>query len=483
MNLVFQLSRKRNHYILLTFFAFLGVSMVSCDSDKTEDTHITGKIINPTSRYIILTDKEGTRDTVALDEKDKFSISYDTFETGLLRFSHPNEFQTIFVAQGDSISLRINTKAFDESLAFTGSRADENNYLINTFVEIEKSNRSLIGSYKLEPSDFSQLIDSTEQDRVSRLEKTAKKKDFHEDFVTLMKRSFELSSASRKERYPFTHYGRNRLLEAKNLPESFFAHRECIDINDPALLNDYTFRSYVNALVSNTALANIAEKFGTDFIEDRNSLEYRTEKLRIINSLFKAPKSKELFAASETRNFIRTRKNAKEIASLVESFLRISTDKELNNTIQELAGTYIIIEPGRKMDNLPLVDAANKTVELADRIDQLSVIFFWSQEYPDYAVRIHKKVRELKEKYPKIDFIGINIDNSNIDGWKKINAEYRFDLANEYQLKDHGDAARDLEITNRNRTMVVGEDLTIIDSSINLFHFQVETTLLGYLNR
>jgi peroxiredoxin len=483
MIFVFKLSRKRFYNIFTIILVVSCGILFSCESKEAKTTYITGKIINPTARFVVLTDHHGQRDTVDLDENDKFSIGYDTFKTGLVRFSHPNEFQTLFVAEGDSICLRINTKAFDESLAFTGDRSEENNFLINRFIEIEKSNRSLIGSFKLDPDSFTKLIDSTEQDRIARLKDAAQKKDFHEDFVALMQRSFELSSASRKERYPFTHYGRNKLLEAKQLPETFFSHRDCINVNDPELLNDYTFRSYVNALVSNIALLNTAENYGTDFIENRNSLEYRTEKLRIIDSLFKAPKAKEQFAASETRNFIRTRKNAQEIEKLVSTFLRISTDDTLNNSIQELAGTYIIIEPGKKMDNLTLQDASNNSVLLADRIKQLSVIFFWSQDYPDYAVRIHKKVRELKIKYPNIEFIGINIDDSDADDWKKINAEYRFNLANEYQLKNLDNVIPDLEITNRNRTMVVDKDLTIIDPSINLFHFKVETVLLGYLNR
>jgi peroxiredoxin len=457
--------------------------MYSCDDPETGTTYITGKIINPTSRFVVITDVEGDNDTVPLDEKDTFSKSYDSFKTGYLRFSHPREYQTIFVARGDSVCLRVNTKAFDESLAFTGDRAEENNFLITQFITIEKSNRALIGSFKLDADSFSKLIDSTEQARVKHLEKIAKRKKFHKKFVKLVIKTFELSSASRKERYPFSHYGRNNLLEARKLSASFYSHRDCIDVNDAGLLNDYSFRPYVNSLVSNIALDHIAEEYGTDFIKDRNSLSYRIEKLRIIDSVFKLPRAKESYAASETRNFIRTRKNGQEIKELVAHFLKISTDTSLNNAIQQLAGTYIVIEPGKMMDNLVLQDASNKTIQLTERVKQLSVLFFWSQEFPDYAVRIHKMVRELSEKYPNIDFIGVNIDDADVNDWKKINAEYRFNLANEYQLKNSSNRIPDLELTNKNRTMVIDKDLTIIDPSINLFHFKVETTLLGYLNR
>jgi peroxiredoxin len=476
------LLRKLNYMILYTIFILSACIISGCENEDIGTTYITGKIINPNVPYVILTNSEGVNDTIALNEYDQFIASYDSFTTGFIKFAHPTEYQTIFIAQGDSISLRINTKAFDESLAFNGDRAKENNYLVDQFIKIEQQNRDLLSNYKVEPIRFIEIIDSIERDRMNNLEINAKKMKFHQDFVAKTKFTFKISSASRLEQYPITHYGRNKLLDANELPSSFYAHRKNIDLNEKELLNDFSFRTYASALISNIALNNIATKYGTEFIQDRNSLDYRKEKLHIIDSLFTDPAAKEIFAGSEIRNFIRTRKNSTEISALLEEFFKISKNARLNQKVRELATNYKELDPGNKIYNFTLVGRNDTVVQLRDRTKKLSVLYFWSQENADYAVRVHKKVRELRVKYPNIYFIGINTDMVSSSNFKKLNSRYMFDPHYEFQLKNQNEILPHLEM-GENRTMLIEKDLTILDPSINLFHYKIETTLLGYLNR
>ncbi len=476
------LSRKLNHTILYTILILSACIICSCEDDKIGRTYITGKIINPNVPYVVLTTSEGINDTIPLNEYNQFIASYDSFTTGFIKFAHPTEYQTIFIAEGDSISLRINTKAFDESLAFNGDRAKENNYLVDQFIKIERQNRDLLSNYKVEPARFAEIIDSIERARIKDLEMAAKKMKFHEDFVANTRLTFKISSASRMEQYPISHYGRNNLLDADKLPSSFYAHRKTIDLNQNELLNDFSFRTYASALVSNIALGKIAKKYGTDFIQDRNSLAYRKEKLHIIDSLFTEPAAKEIFAGSEVRNFIRTRKNYTEINVLIEDFLKISKNPQLNQKVRELAENYKELDPGNKIYNFTLVGTNDSIIKLENRINKLTALYFWSQESADYAVRVHKMVRELKVKYPNIDFIGINTDLASSSNFKKLNAKYMFDPKNEFQLKNLNEIIPNLEM-GENRTILIDKDLTILDPSINIFHYKIETTLLGYLNR
>ena len=457
---------------------------MSCTEDdpKTE-TVIMGKIVNPNAEFVVLSNFKNVQDTVELDADGMFSITYENLESGFYLFSHPTEYQSIFIARGDSIKLRLNTKAFDESMSFTASRAPENNYMLDAFILTENENREYIKNYEKSPQDFYTLLSSNRAEEVARLEMIAEKKEFDPLFVESAKTSIKLNSYSLLERYPVLHYGKNKVLENKNLPKEFTAHRKEIDLNDSSYYTLTSFRPYVNALVSNMALTNLARTLGPNLKIRKSGYEYNSEKLRLIDSIFDQDVPKELYASNITRNFIRNNKNSSDTKKLVDQFLRISENQELNGAVLALAGTYEKLEPGKKLADLDLLDISNEKTSLTKRIDDLSVLFFWSDRFPDYAVRVHKKVNELRIKYPEIDFIGINTDNKDPEGWRKISDKYRFNMNMEYMLENFDDAAAYLELKGRNRTLIIENDLTIVDPDVNLFHYRIETTLLGYLNR
>ncbi|MGB5981785.1 MAG: hypothetical protein WBG46_06540 [Nonlabens sp.] len=446
-------------------------------------TTISGKVIYPQSDFVVLRNFETLVDTIPLDEGGRFSVTYKDFESGFILFTHAPEYQSIYVNKGDSLRLRVNTKAFDESLAFAGSRAAENNFLLDLFIKTEKQDRKLLEKYKASPMDFYKSLIANQERLIKELKEVAKEKEFDPEFVDQSITSIKLNSYSRLERYPFSHFGKSDILESQNLPDAFTKHRNTIDLNDPDLLTLYSYRPYVNSLISHLALINRAKKEGRGSTVDRNGYDYTREKLSIIDSLIHNRTIKELFAGNVTRNFIRKSDDGKEINKLVGIFTDLSKNDPLNSQIIALADTYEDLIPGNKLDNLKLSDAGNQVLKLAERIDKISVLFFWSEQFPDYAMRVHSKVRELSEKYPEIDFIGINVDDKNQETWKKVNSKYRFDLSSEYQLKNPKAVAGYLDIKNKNRTLIIEDDLTVINPDLNLFNYKIETTLLGYLNR
>ncbi|WP_405369502.1 redoxin domain-containing protein [Nonlabens sp. Asnod2-A12] len=480
------LSRKRNYKIL--YIALLAVSLaalISCEEENSGETSIvlTGKIINPKADFIVLRNYSGVRDTIKLNKKGVFLKKYESITPGLYTFAHPSEYQSIYIGYGDTLRLRLNTKAFDESLAFTGAAAKENNYLINLFLEIEKTNRNLMSEYHREPSDFKKMIDELTAKRIKSLKKTAKKNGFQTNFVENTEKIIRFSSWSTLERYAFTHYGKGDILKSDVLPSNFYSYRQHLEICDTKLLNNYAYRPYVTSLVSNVALYNCARKHGSGEAVDRHGYEYRKEKLHVIDSLFTNEELKGLFAGIETRNFIRSRKNAGEINDLVAEFLEISQDEQLNNQITKIAATYINLDPGNKLPDFKIYDDQKNITQLSSNINGLSVLFYWSNKNESYALRVHRKVNELRYKYPEIKFIGINLDNPESDAWKDAREQFGFNMATEFQLVNSQSISKQLALRNDNRSMVIAPGLTILDPNINLFHYKIETTLLGYLSR
>jgi hypothetical protein len=443
---------------------------------------VTGKVINPRENYVVIRNYTDINDTIVLNESDIFLKKYNNIETGLYTFIHSSEYQSFYLGNGDTLRLRVNTKAFDESLAFSGATAKENNYLINLFLEVEESNRNLLSEYDREPYDFKKMVDTLTAGRINKLKKAAKEYDFQDRFVDDVKLVIQYNAWSRYERYAYTHYGKNEILKSDVLPSNFYDYRHHYKINDKKLLNNYSFRPYVTSLVSNIALYNCARKHGSGKPVDRMGFEYRKEKLHVIDSLFTDQKLKGLFAGNETRNFIRDRKDATEINNLVSEFLKMSQDTVLNNKVSKMAATYINLDPGNALPDFELYSYNKNITRLSSQIKGLSVLFYWSNKHESYALRVHKKVNELRLKYPEINFIGINLDEPSSNVWQETNEKFGFNQNSEFQLKNDQSIINQLALRNDNRSMVVAPGLMILDPNINLFHYKIETTLLGYLS-
>lgn len=327
------------------------------------------------------------------------------------------------------------------------------------------------------------MIDSINDARIKRLKKIASTDNFQDEFVENAVKILNFNSWSTLERYASTHYGKNEILRSDVLPSNFYSYRRDLEICNTDLLNNYAYRPYITAHLSNLALYNCARKHGTGKTVDRNGLEYRKEKLHVIDSLFTDSELKGLFAGIETRNFIRSRKNADEINQLVVKFLDISQDEELNNEITKMAATYINLDPGNKLPDFDLYEFNKEITNLSSQVNGLSVLFYWSIKNESYALRIHRKVNELRMKYPEINFIGVNLDQPQTNVWSETSEKFGFKKSSEFQLVDNQSINKQLALRNDNRSMVIAPELVILDPNINLFHYQIETTLLGYLSR
>ena len=144
---------------LIVAIGFIG----SCTNSKKEQlTYFGGKIIHPKTDFVLLYKNEQLIDSLFLDKEDKFLGNFKNFDEGFYYFIHGNENQYIYFEPNDSISIRLNTWDFDESLVFSGIGAEKNNILIDYFLENEKEryNHTIYSYYSLNPDDFKEKLDS-----------------------------------------------------------------------------------------------------------------------------------------------------------------------------------------------------------------------------------------------------------------------------------------------------------------------------------
>ena len=143
---------------LLFFIIFYGCQ----NSEEITYSYVGGEIINPINRQLTIFKPNKIIDSLELDNNNRFLTKIKSTDSGFYGFSHGNEYQLILLEPNDSITLRVNTLDFDESLSFSGVGSKKNNYLINLFTKYENSRqKGKSNLYRLNPTEFKNKIDST----------------------------------------------------------------------------------------------------------------------------------------------------------------------------------------------------------------------------------------------------------------------------------------------------------------------------------
>ena len=91
--------------------------------------------------------------------------------------------------------------------------------------------------------------------------------------------------------------------------------------------------------------------------------------------------------------------------------------------------------------------------------------------------------KKLKEKYPEVKFIVINIDDFGQDRPKASLKENRFKFKDEYQFKNPKESIEALAIQPMTKTIVIDKNKKIVYNNANIFSGNFEEQLLGAINR
>ena len=156
---------------IFTFFLAF-VLLYGCkDIKETNHSFIGGEVINPKDSKLTIFKSNSIVDTIRLDSENRFLSKIESTKSGFYGFSHGNEYQLILLEPNDSITIRVNTLDFDESLSFSGIGSKKNNYLISLFTKYENSKRNSSNLFKANPKEFKKTIDSLKRDEINSLNK------------------------------------------------------------------------------------------------------------------------------------------------------------------------------------------------------------------------------------------------------------------------------------------------------------------------
>lgn len=451
---------------------------IACSEPKERDSGawFGGQIINPTTDHIILTKNDVVVDTINLNNENKFLYHLDSVEKGTYNFVH-NEYQIIYLEPGDSLMLYVNTLEFDESLAFSGKGASQNNFLIKMFLHNEEESELMPKYYNLPTEAFIKSIDSLKNIKTEKLDEYTSKKDVCEDFVTVAKANIDYNDFLKREIYPYAHYGFNMVNATDSLPKNYYAFRKEIDYNNTLLQSYYPYYRFMNYHFDYLSF----EEYRDQEAFNRYSYLHNTFKLNLIDEYITNQFLKNKLLRNAIRLYLIHSKTLDHEADIIALYKSLNTNPDYAKEIDALAAASIEIMPGKKIPDLKIVDTKNRQYRLRNLISKPTVVYFWSPKQVSHHKNVHAKIDELQRKYPEFDFIAVSTEK-NAELWKQAIARNSYS-AKEYKFSNTKNAIDTLVINSINKVLIVDSNGIILDNHANLFHTRFEEQLLGYLNQ
>lgn len=471
---------------LYSTFIFILITLIGCKKDGNETVldyaYFGGEIINPNTNYVLLSKNDAVIDTIKLDGRNRFLYKINDLTEGLYTFSHGGEYQLILLEPEDSLLFRLNTLEFDESLVYSGKGDKKNNYFINEFLGNEQEEKFVVKLSQFDGKTFQSKVDSLRAHKLNALNKFSEKHNPSDLFLKIAKTNIDYTYYSSKEVYPFMHYGKNKAAILKSLPDNFYEYRKEINYNDEFLSSYHNYFKFLRYHFSNLSLRT-HDHHDINACFDRESLCYNMDRLKLVDSLIVNPIIKDELLYHFTMGYLSKSKNEKNNNLLLKSYLSKSKSEKGKNKMERYTRSIHQLKEGLKFPEINLVTYNRDFIEVNDVISTPTVLSFWSHVYYEHFKESHYKLKELKQKYPEVKFIAINIDDYSVEKSRKLLENHGFFNMNQFKFKNPEKSLETLAVYPMTKTILVDKNKKIVNSNTNLFSIHFEEQLLGLINR
>lgn len=413
-----------------------GSLITSCENgrdDYPNYAYLGGEIVNPTTDHVILKYHGNIIDTVDLDDRNRFSYKLENAEKGLYLLHHKPEVQNVHISPGDSLLLRVNTLAFDESLHFSGRGDEKNNFMSEMFLQDENNSQLLLSFHEYTPEVFLQKADSIKQERLNHLNTVSQKRKFSEDFIDLAREIINYENYDLKERYTYLVKKYHKEF-SKQFPTNFHDYRKEINFNSVALQCSPAYKRLLENYLINYSLSWCAtSELDEDDCYSLTNPENVKIRLRKAGELVQVPTIKENLLEKIAVRGIVMAESRKDIVSILEELKAQKLSGEDLEEMEQLGRIQLAYLPGTSLKGVPLLNMAGQLVKMGDIVKKPTVIFLWSVYNGDH-VEEHALINEYRKKYPEVQFVGINMDLDEEPAWRVSVRRHNYNPNTEYQL-------------------------------------------------
>ena len=452
---------KKNYFpsvfiLLLSLGVLTGFS--GCGTSENENiTFFGGKIKNPKAKYIYLSKQKQLIDSARLDDHNKFAFELDSIKEGLYVFNHGPEFQYLYLRPTDSVLMYLNTWDFDESLIFSGKGSAKNNFLINLYLQQEKTEKNFKGNYRLSEQEFSDLIEAGLQKQLDLYDIFVNEQDNppSAQFEKLAMTGIYFPFYFMKEYYPYNHMWMMKLKEFPELSNEFYAYRDHLDLNDPDLIDYETYFVYIR-----TYLYHLAHK--KKYL-DPNDNNVELNFMKEVNDKISVPRLKDRLLATSAWRSLSNEHMTPEQHSVVQTYFFENCENEkIKSELKVSLDQKEKLKSGQKLPEMIVVDSQGNKVKV-NQVTQNNntVIYFWPNDLMQIEI-VNEKLDKLQKEYPDVQFIGIERTKEHGE-WtafletKKLSADNQFKIPKDSECYSwfEGDMAR---------SIIVNKDGNVLNS-------------------
>ena len=382
----------------------LAIILLSSSLAAQNNFHFSGTIENPNSDSLtIIQYYPTTYHRFNLDENGSFSDSLRV-EEGFYWLNDGEETTEIYLAPNNDLSVFIDAKKFDETLQFTGSLSNENNYLARKALWLESVGKyAIYSAYAAHKElDFLFYTDSLYQERVAYLNNDT---TINASFRSLVVQDDKLEYQSALHNYQAMHryYTKNREFQkSDSFPESFIG----LDLDNPKWINLSSYRSALRSYYSQKVR-------DTGFKEGQ---DWSLECVEMMERNLKSKKVREVMAISDLDRMTSSKQVDSVYFYLDKMLTRQDFKKMVLNAYQKVNKTA----KGMPSPGFTFKDRNDKKVSLDDFRGKIVYIDIWATWCGPCISEI-PKLKEVTNHFKGKDVVFISIcQDDTHERWIKM---------------------------------------------------------------
>ena len=443
---------------LITLFVLMACG--TSEKNNSEGVFFAGEIVNPTSEHVVLYKNDVVVDSARLDSDNRFVFNLSNIDKGLHHFDHSPELQYVFLEPGDSLTLRLNTVAFDESLVFSGTNGDVNNFLIEMFLSYEDEERFVYSLYELPPHDFSTKIDSLRSLKLEELRALKESNDISDNAYGMAKAAIDYSSFTYKEKYPFYHKKYTGEETIHDLDGHYYDYRKEVETDHEDLVYFRPYYDYMKYHFGNLSYMHCSKNCGMHTHKPSDYIHLNKHKLALIDSTIKHEELRNnLFRSVAMDVLLKEHDVNTECMDFIADFEKLSTNKTHHDEVQFVFNGIRNLQPNKAVPQINLLAYNNETIELKEAVGKgKTVIYFWSGVQKRHFKNVSKHVLKLQNKKPDINFIGICVQTSKSQ-WQNLVKETGLNVEHQFWSIDDENVRNKLILDGLNKCVITNDTL------------------------
>ncbi len=471
---------RMKKFILAIPLLPLILSSCQVSNQGSNTVFLSGEIVNPSDEFVVLYKGDQVVDSARLDASNRFTFVLPEIGDGLYHFYHYPEQQYVYLEQGDSIRIRLNTKEFDESLSFSGRGSGINNFLISMFLAYENEEEQVNSFYPLDPVEFNTAVESLREKKVREMERLSESEDWSPAAIRMARAAIDFDNYIYREKYPFYHHRITGEDSFNSLPSTFYEYRKDLNINNRELSYFRPYYEFMKYHIGNVAYTMCVDDCSENHRREKPNLHLGKHKMHLIDSLVLEHNLRNNLLRNVAMDYLlQNPRISVKWESFLEEYYQLSSSQAHKKEIEYLFEGIRNLQAGNPLPSEIVVLDHNdqQKVLREETFTQPAVLYFWTGNQEGHLSSLMKRINVLKQSNSEFRYIGIAL-RTETRQWKQLLEKYNMEPSEQFRTDDFESLRNTLVIESLNKCVIV-RDGTIIEAFANI-NYPLPALTRGY---